>query len=1158
MASPSFEPPPLLVRQQAVYARLLVPSVVLAVLAMLAGAVEPVAPRLPGGTAIGLFGSFVVAVTALRETLRRDRRSLLEFALPAAACALTGGAIHGALTLRCPVAVVGGLGVGALGTLAVWTARARGAERQAFLAVLTPCALLPPFFVAGVGWTMQTAHFCPNVLDSFFYAMDTTLGVHGFDVGRVFARSPWITPIAETVYTYQWLGLLFVYLRQIADPRARVDALATTVIATACAIAVYYAFPVIGPALAFEKEFPWQPPDGAAMILRPVVGFPDTRNCVPSMHNAWAIMLVWHTRGYERWLRGLMWAVLAVTVAATLGFGYHYVFDIVVAVPFMLALHAATLPAGSVPPRLRRSVAVAGATMTALVLVAVRFGTPLFLRVRMLGPLLAFGTVVASLLLYRRLSREPAPAAEEAPAVEPAPRVRAGLVGPVLAGALGFVFVVYGLALARLVGLAFGGGAGDVTTPLALVAFGVALGAALSGRVMKSAPPLRAVALFSVLGGLLAASVPWQLGALGDVFASHTSHGGESSTLLWRVLLEGLPLLPLGIASGAVLPPLFAHGRPDAVTWAAALGGSIGAIVTGFWVLPGLGAHDALVFGAVGSLSVGLVAYMSARSPAGAPQAALAPPEVVSAGPVPPAITAIGGGLTLAVAVIYAHLLGVVVGDDVYSRSLALGAGLLALSLGGRLARRITHAELRVTLICGALAACLLATVFLWSRVPDYFASFEKYPFGRVFGERELIRLGACLVLSLPTVACLGALVTTTLRLAAASSGTDADAGRTTRRALVRWMVAQALGGGLGIVLVGTVLLPKLGSLRTLQVLALLAAALAIVAVRRTPRPQRRPAFAALALLAVLLLAQPLAFDFDRLASGENVHFTQETVEVVAHAESLGDGLLTAARTLPGGPVALFVDGNAETEDERGRDAVTMLLHAQRRGRALLLGGDAGLDARILTGAGFGDIDAVQPSATRASFAGAFLDPSPKVPVSAHAMDERIFLRGRRDPYDAILIDAPSFVSAAAAPFYSRELYALVRARLAAGGVVAERVPLERVEVPDVFSIIVTMNDLFPSMWLYAENQGGVLIACAPPCPEPREALARPLLDPAGVAALVKHLEEMGHGKEWLLAHDDDLGLAYAAARASGLAPVESRAAVLEALRPYAAGDPNR
>jgi hypothetical protein len=62
---------------------------------------------------------------------------------------------------------------------------------------------------------------------------------------------------------------------------------------------------------------------------------------MPSMHTAWALAVFIHTRGAPRWLRwgGTFW--LVGTIAATLGFGYHYGVDLVAGAVLCLTVESA-------------------------------------------------------------------------------------------------------------------------------------------------------------------------------------------------------------------------------------------------------------------------------------------------------------------------------------------------------------------------------------------------------------------------------------------------------------------------------------------------------------------------------------------------------------------------------------------------------------------------------------------------------------------------------------------------------------------------------------------------------------------------------------------------------------------------------------------------
>jgi uncharacterized membrane protein YgdD (TMEM256/DUF423 family) len=101
--------------------------------------------------------------------------------------------------------------------------------------------------------------------------------------------------------------------------------------------AVYLFFPVVGPVYAYGHEGGGlQFGDYWPHLVAPPTSTPgprpfDTttaRNCMPSLHTAWALALFFHSRTGPAWLRwgGGIW--LAGTLTATLGFGFHYGVDL--------------------------------------------------------------------------------------------------------------------------------------------------------------------------------------------------------------------------------------------------------------------------------------------------------------------------------------------------------------------------------------------------------------------------------------------------------------------------------------------------------------------------------------------------------------------------------------------------------------------------------------------------------------------------------------------------------------------------------------------------------------------------------------------------------------------------------------------------------------
>jgi hypothetical protein len=115
------------------------------------------------------------------------------------------------------------------------------------------------------------------------------------------------------------------------------------------------------------------------------------RNGMPSLHMAWVILLWWNSRGLPRALRGALMLYLLLTVAATLGSGQHYLVDLVVSVPFALAVQSVASYALCNKSRRRTAVAT-GIGLTLAWLVLVRFGVPLALK----SPVIPWALILAT------------------------------------------------------------------------------------------------------------------------------------------------------------------------------------------------------------------------------------------------------------------------------------------------------------------------------------------------------------------------------------------------------------------------------------------------------------------------------------------------------------------------------------------------------------------------------------------------------------------------------------------------------------------------------------------------------------------------------------------------------------------------------------------
>jgi hypothetical protein len=148
------------------------------------------------------------------------------------------------------------------------------------------------------------------------------------------------------------------------------------------------------------------------------------RNCMPSLHTAWATVIFIHSRKGPRVLRwaGTFW--LVATLTATLGFGYHYAIDLVAGVVFAVTVEAGLRALDRGWDRSGSLLVAHGALVFAAILASTRYlSLEMARHPWVFGPLLllAMASVIHG---YARTTKvwEPAPAP---PPTRPEPQLEA-------------------------------------------------------------------------------------------------------------------------------------------------------------------------------------------------------------------------------------------------------------------------------------------------------------------------------------------------------------------------------------------------------------------------------------------------------------------------------------------------------------------------------------------------------------------------------------------------------------------------------------------------------------------------------------------------------------------------------------------------------------
>ncbi|WP_433726762.1 DUF5933 domain-containing protein [Nocardia sp. CA-129566] len=231
-----------------------------------------------------------------------------------------------------------------------WT----GARRETALRTIALGALLILATKVGEIWLDITAWACPMVLDPYAELADHALGNPSWLVGQALdAAGPVPLGVVRWVYFELPVAAIVVAAWQLRNVTTGIwprHYLVRTFLTLGVVGPLFYVvFPVVGPVLAFG-------PEGHGFELADVwpnivAALPSSvesmrfdgitpRNCMPSLHTAWALSLFIHSRRGPLWLRwgGGFWLVC--TLIATLGLGAHYGVDLVAGATLCLTVES--------------------------------------------------------------------------------------------------------------------------------------------------------------------------------------------------------------------------------------------------------------------------------------------------------------------------------------------------------------------------------------------------------------------------------------------------------------------------------------------------------------------------------------------------------------------------------------------------------------------------------------------------------------------------------------------------------------------------------------------------------------------------------------------------------------------------------------------------
>jgi len=664
---------------------------------------------------------------------------------------------------------------------------------------------------------------------------------------------------------------------------------------------------------------------------------------------------------------------------------------------------------------------------------------------------------------------------------------KASIATPVLAAVAacfllsGFAALLYQMAWMRLFSTTFGTSEIAIATVLSAYMGGLALGAALAGRLVQLIR--RPVLFYGVLEATIAISallVPVLLSAAGLLYASalggHESipnASGWGQSLFYFFVAFAVLLVPTA-CMGATLPVLIRYvvsrddeiGRRVGGLYAInTLGAVCGAVAAGFILLPQLGLRGTVWCGVVVNVLVFAIAVLVARAaPLDTQTKDTASPEPVGnqagyARLILP-IMLFSGVCTFVYEVLWTRLLSHILGGSVAAFALMLASFLSGIALGSMIASRFakTRADATAAFVISQLGIAVMSMLIYYS-LNTYLQPDLAY---------RAQAFAAFLVL-MPATLFIGATYPLAVRIYAADV---ADAARSSAR-VYAW---NTLGAILGAAIAGFFLVPLLKYEGAIRAMVLLNLSLAVVAASMLGKARRLPlALCAAALVVAAVLYTPSVPErilrFSSLvetASGELIYYDVGRSATVLVFEQDGEfrlrnnGLPEAATGSLGAPPML------DSQHMLGTFPVLIRPDIES---ALIVGFGAG---KAITG--------LPPTVTEVDV----IELEPKVIAANRAIGDRLQYNPLQDPrlsvyindarsalalsakkYDTIISQPSHPWSAGASHLYTTEYMRLVADHLNDGGVFLQWINSQFVDEKLLKNLCATILDVYPHVRIY-------------------------------------------------------------------------------------------
>ena len=672
---------------------------------------------------------------------------------------------------------------------------------------------------------------------------------------------------------------------------------------------------------------------------------------------------------------------------------------------------------------------------------------------------------------------------------------------------------------------------------------GMALGAWLCGRMSQRwRNLLLGYAIVEGVVGVLALAFHPIFVATVDLTLNqlipHLGSAAQITAAKWSI--GALLILPQSVLLGMTFPLMSAGlirrfpeqpgQRVATLYFANSLGGALGVLGSGFWLIRLLGLPGTVAL--AGGLNIALALTVAALARASRE------PEFQSTAPAPAANDA---GVSLALLLLVAALTGVssfmyeigwirmlslVLGSSTHAFELMLFAFILGLALGGLWVRRRIDGIASPTAFLGwvqvLMGASALATLPLYNLSFDAMQALLPMLPKTLAGYTEfnLLSQSIAAVIMLPAALCAGmTLPLITYALLRSGAG---------ERSIGLVYGANTVGAIIGVFFAVHIGMPLLGLKNLIVVGAALDIALGLLLLATCARRigLRQPAFASVSAVLLLGLCLTLVeFDPYRMVSGV---FRGADYRVLSADKAKllfnRDGKTATISMLETADRVVQVRTNGKADasinlsgSERYQiDEVTMVLSAAL---PMLLKPDARTVANVGMGSGLTtqvllanpalqrvdtiEIEEQMVAAARGFWPRnrlAFEDPRSVITIE----DAKTFFSNRQQRFDIIVSEPSNPWVSGVSSLFSREFHQLARGYLKPDGVMLQWLQLYEIDEPLVMSVIKSLDENFDDYAIYGANAGDILIVASAGKQLPQLPLALPATPQ--LAAELKHV----------------------------------------------------